>query len=86
MFPKTNLLLPKGKRGSGVRDKLEGWDELIHTHIPRHPVLYYLVFKTDNHQRPIVITQYSVITYKGKESEKEYIYMIESLAEHLKLK
>ena len=80
MFPKTNLLLPKGKRGRGVRDKLEGWDELIHTHI------HITMYKTDNHQRPIVITQYSVITYKGKESEKEYIYMIESLAEHLKLK
>ena len=43
------------------------------------------MYKTDNHQRPAVITQYCVITYKGKESEKEYIHTIESLAEHLKL-
>ena len=79
MFPETNLQLPKGKRGGGVRAKLEGWDEHIHTHI------HLTMYKTDNHQRPTVITQYSVITCKGKESGEEYIHMVESLAKHLKL-
>ena len=65
---KTNLWLPKGKRGGG-RDKLGVWDQQIHT----------TIYKTDNQQDLLYstgsFTQYSVITYMGKESEKEWIYV-----------
>ena len=39
---------------------------------------HYIYCKIDNQQRPTKTgnyTQYFVITYKGKESEKEYIYI-----------
>ena len=51
------------------RDKLEVWDEQIHTTM--HII--------DKQQGPTVQTrnyiQYPIITYNGKKSEKECIYM-----------
>ena len=59
----------KGKVGG--RDQLGGWDQHIHT----------TIYEIDNQQGPIYSTgnstQYSVITYMGKESEKNgqmYMY------------
>ena len=62
---KTNLWLPKGKKG---RDKLELWD------------YRYTLYKIDKQQGLIIlqrelIIQYLIITYNGKKSEKEYIYI-----------
>ena len=60
------------QKGSGGGDKLGVWDEQIHT----------TTYKIDNKQRKDLLystdkyTQYFTITYKGKESEKEYIYVI----------
>ena len=41
---KTNLLLPKGKRGMAGRDKSGAWDEHTHT----------TVYKIDNQQGPTI--------------------------------
>ena len=53
----------------GEKHKLGVWDWHIHT----------TVYKIDNQQEPTYSTgnstQYSVITYMGKESEKEWIYV-----------
>ena len=50
------------------RDKLRRWD--LHTHTT--------IYRVDNQQGPTVqrrnYTQYSVIIYMGKESEKDMIY------------
>ena len=64
---RTNLWLSKGERQGGY--KLGVWDQYIHT----------TIYKIDKQQGPIPCcignyTQQFVITYKGKESEKEYIY------------
>ena len=53
----------------GRRDKLGAWDWRKDT----------TLYKVDNGQGPTVYTwkstQYSVMTYMGKESEKEWIYV-----------
>ena len=60
-------MVTKGERGR--RDKLGVWDSNIHT----------TIYKIDNQQGPLYspgnYIQYLVITYNGKESKKEYIYM-----------
>ena len=57
-------MVTKGERGVG-RDKLGGWDEHTHT----------TIYKIDNQQDLLYSTgntiQNSVITYMGKQSEKE---------------
>jgi len=58
------------KRGKGQgRDKLGVWDWHTHT----------TIYKLDNQQRPTYSTenstQYYIITYIGKETEKETIYV-----------
>ena len=59
------------------RDKLGVWDYHIHT----------TIYKIDNQLCSTGnSTQYFVITYKGKESEKEYIHIyVYHFAVHLKL-
>ena len=64
---KTNLWLPKGKGGEGIN-----YEVLINI----YTLLYIkqiinkdLLYSIENS------TQYSVITYMGKESEKEEIYV-----------
>ena len=64
---KTNLWLPRGRLGGGINQEIG-----IHIYI----LLYVkqilnkdLLYSTGNS------TQYSVITYMGKESEKEQIYV-----------
>ena len=61
---KTNLWLSKGMGG---RHKLGVWDKHRHT----------TIYKIGKQQRPTVqhSTQNLVITYNGKESEKEHIYV-----------
>ena len=61
---KTNLMVTKGDREG--RDKSGAWDEHTHT----------TIYKIDNQQGHTVYstgnsTQYSVITFKRKESKKE---------------
>ena len=65
---KTNLWLPKGKGwGGGVNQEvgINIYTLLYTKQITNKDVLY----RTENS------TQYSVITYMGKESEKEWIYV-----------
>ena len=60
-------MVTKGERGG---DKLGVWDEHIQTTIHKiHNQEGSTVYNTENY------TQYCVITYKAKESEKEYIFM-----------
>ena len=60
---KQTYLLPKGEE----RDKLVVWDLHIHTTIYK-TISKDLVYSTGN------CTQYLVMTYNRKESEKEFIY------------
>ena len=60
---KTILLLPKGKVGT----TLGVWEEQIHTTV--YKINKDLLYSTGNY------ILYLVITYSGKESEKECIYM-----------
>ena len=60
---KTILLLPKGKVGA----TLGVWEEQIHTTV--YKINKDLLYSTGNY------ILYLVITYSGKESEKECIYM-----------
>ena len=63
-IPKTNLRLPKGKRGAGYKSGAS--DEQTHT----------TIYKIDDQQGPAGnSTHYSVITYMRKESETEWIYV-----------
>ena len=63
----TNFWLSKGI-GDG-RDKIGAWNQHIHTSI----------CKIDNQQGPTVstgkYTQYLMITYNEKDTEKQYIYI-----------
>ena len=76
----TNELIYKTKRDSGFenkltlikekdggRDKFRVWDQYI----------YIIIYKTDNKDLYSTknSTQQSIITYMGKESDKEYIYI-----------
>ena len=65
---KTNLWLPKGKDVGGINQEfgINIYTLLYIKQITNRDLLY----STGNY------TQYFVITYKGKESEKEYIYNI----------
>ena len=62
---KTNLWLPKGKGKGGINQEfgINIYTLMYIRQITNKDVLY----STGNY------TQYSVISYKGKESEKEYI-------------
>ena len=62
---KTNLWLPKGKGGGGVNQE---FGNNPYTLLYIKQVNEDLLYSTGNY------SQYLVITYKGKESEKEYIY------------
>ena len=59
-----------------MRDKLGGWDQQIHT----------AIYKTDKQQDLLDNTgnyiQQLVITYHGKESEKEYMYIYMCICMH----
>ena len=63
-------MVTQGERWVG-RDKLGGWDSHTHT----------TIYKIDNQQGYCTVqrtfTQKSVITYMGKESKKELIYVYE---------
>ena len=63
---KTDLRLQKGTHEG--RDKLGVWDYHIHSTIYKI-INKDLLYSTGNS------TQYSVITYMGKESEKEWTYV-----------
>ena len=52
-----------------VQDKSGVWDQQIHTTIYKRDNQQDLLYSTGNS------TQHSVITYMGKESEKEWIYV-----------
>lgn len=64
---KNKIMVTKGKEGE--RAKTEVWDWHIYTSL----------YKIDKQQGPMYgtgsSTQYSVITYMGKELEKEWIYV-----------
>ena len=60
---KANFWLPKGEGGG--RDKLGIWDQHIHTTAYKIDKQQGLLVQTGNHN------QYSIVTYLGKESEKE---------------
>ena len=63
----NKLMVTKGERRG--RNKLGVWDQQIHT----------TMYKTDKTTRSYCIAQGTIfntlITYNGKESEKEYIYI-----------
>ena len=64
------------------RDKLEVWDSYIHTTIYKWINNKHLLYSTGNY------TRYLIITYNGKESEKEYVYIclyVYDFSVHLKL-
>ena len=63
---KTNFQSPKGKRGGGINQEfgVNVYTLLYIKQITNKDLLY----STGNY------TQYFVITYKGKESDKEYMY------------
>ena len=63
---KTNLWLPKGKGGGGGINQEFGNN--IYTLLYIKLVNKDLLYSTGNY------TQYFLITYKGKKSEKEYVY------------
>ena len=70
-------MVTKGDSGGGG-DKLGVWDQHIHT----------TIYKIDKPQGPILDStrnhpQYLIITYNGKESEKEYIYMCVCIYTHI---
>ena len=65
---KPNLGLPKGKHRRG-RNKLGGWADMC-----------ALIYIKQMYSRDLLCstgspTQYCVITYMGKESEKEWMYV-----------
>ena len=68
LFTKQKEAHIENKLGEG-RNKLGVWDQQIHT----------IIYKIDKQQGPTDSTgnyiQYLVITYNGKESEREYIYI-----------
>ena len=73
---KTNLCLPKGKeRGERINQEYG---------INRYTTIYKIDNKKDLLYNIGNCIQYFVITSKGKESEKEYIYL-NHCAVHLKL-
>ena len=75
--PKANLYLPKEKRGQGINQEYGITGLLYIKQINNKDLLY----STGNS------TQYLVITYNGRESEKEYmcVWVMNHLAVYLKL-
>ena len=63
----NKLMVTKGERGG--RDKLGVWDLQIHTIIYKIGKQQDLLYSSGNY------TQYLVITYNGKISKKEFIYI-----------
>ena len=73
------------RENTGERDKLGDWDKHIYTYTHIHTIYIKQISNEDLPHSTGKSTQYCVITYMGKESEKEMDICMIDLLLYLKL-